>query len=420
MLAKVTLENFFSFGKKTEILLHPKVNVLVGINGSGKSNFLKALCLLYEGISGDGFKNTFLGVYGGFDGVAFGGNKNPIKLTFEFKKGNVALSPFMGAYKFEDSIIYEIVIHYDDYNDHTPYFLEEKIYSRQSEANNKELVFLKIRDTTGHLREKVLTKEKKENRYTDRKIIKDISNEGYDESELFLSQISDPERYRALHVLSDTIGLISVFGTFDTSQNGQVRDISYSKEIIKLLPNGSNVSYVLNHLVYRHKNHFKQIIKFLGKINPAFQAYEVQGIGNRLLLSLKEKGFDEKFRISIDSMSDGTLLYLIHLLIFKNPHQNMGLINLDEPEKGLHPDMINTIADLIKSETNKNLLQVIFATHSPLLLNKFSLDEILIFEKDKENQTCVSYKSEEDFEDWEGDFLTGQLWLNGELGGKRW
>jgi predicted ATPase len=64
--------------------------------------------------------------------------------------------------------------------------------------------------------------------------------------------------------------------------------------------------------------------------------------------------------------------------------------------------------------------QLIIATHSPLLLNLFELDEILIFEKDDTNQTVVSIRTEDDFEDWNEDFLVGQLWLRGLIGGKRW
>jgi hypothetical protein len=43
-----------------------------------------------------------------------------------------------------------------------------------------------------------------------------------------------------------------------------------------------------------------------------------------------------------------------------------------------------------------------------------------IFEKDANNSTIISTKSEEDFENWQGEFLAGQMWLNGQLGGVRW
>jgi len=56
MIYKITLENFFSFKSPTTIFLNPDINILVGINGSGKSNFLKAIYLLQESIVGNGLE----------------------------------------------------------------------------------------------------------------------------------------------------------------------------------------------------------------------------------------------------------------------------------------------------------------------------------------------------------------------------
>jgi AAA15 family ATPase/GTPase len=69
MITKITLENFFSFKQPTSIALNPDINILLGINGSGKSNFLKAVHLLYESIVGSGFENTFLKEWSGFNSV---------------------------------------------------------------------------------------------------------------------------------------------------------------------------------------------------------------------------------------------------------------------------------------------------------------------------------------------------------------
>ncbi|MEZ4828110.1 MAG: hypothetical protein R3C61_17770 [Bacteroidia bacterium] len=70
---------------------------------------------------------------------------------------------------------------------------------------------------------------------------------------------------------------------------------------------------------------------------------------------------------------------------------------MDEPETSLHPDMIHSVAELLKIDKKDNF-KIDNATHSALLLNAFDLDEVLIFEKDESNQTVVKIKSEEDFE----------------------
>jgi predicted ATPase len=67
-----------------------------------------------------------------------------------------------------------------------------------------------------------------------------------------------------------------------------------------------------------------------------------------------------------------------------------------------------------------NSSQLIIATHSPLLLNAFTLEDVLVFEKEENNASVVKRYYEEDFDMYEGDLLPGQLWLRGEIGGKRW
>ena len=53
-------------------------------------------------------------------------------------------------------------------------------------------------------------------------------------------------------------------------------------------------------------------------------------------------------------------------------------------------------------------------------MNQFELEDVLVFEKNEENSTVVRTVSEDDFPDWEGDYLPGQMWLLGQIGGKRW
>jgi predicted ATPase len=100
--------------------------------------------------------------------------------------------------------------------------------------------------------------------------------------------------------------------------------------------------------------------------------------------------------------------------------ENKGMICLDEPETGLHPDMTKSISDVMKDAVYDNYLQIIVATHSPLLLNCFEIEDILIFEKDDKNSSLVSKKISSDFDQWAEGYTLGQLWLMGKLGGKRW
>ena len=80
--------------------------------------------------------------------------------------------------------------------------------------------------------------------------------------------------------------------------------------------------------------------------------------------------------------------------------------------------MINSVAEMLRRASLDS--QLIIATHSPLLLNAFTLEDVLVFEKEENNATIVKRYYEEDFEEYDGEILPGQLWLRGEIGGKRW
>ena len=160
---------------------------------------------------------------------------------------------------------------------------------------------------------------------------------------------------------------------------------------------------------------YEKIRESLSDINPNFTDIGYNMFGSRLYLSLREKNLAH----TVDALhiSDGTLKYMLLLAIFYNPERGV-LIDIDEPESCLHPDMIRSVAKIMKSAAKTS--QIIVATHSALLLNSFELDDILVFEKNSKNETLVKRYSDDDFEEREGELLPGQLWLNGEIGGKRW
>ncbi len=152
-----------------------------------------------------------------------------------------------------------------------------------------------------------------------------------------------------------------------------------------------------------------------GSSNPYFKSIEISNLYGQSYLSLREKNMSKA--IGALHISDGTLRFLLMESVFYNPSRGV-LVAIDEPERGMHPDMIRSIADMMKHAAGQS--QIIVATHSPHLLNQFELEDILVFEKDSENSTIIRRVSESDFPDWEGEYLPGQMWLLGQIGGKRW
>jgi len=411
MLTSVLLENFFSFGEQT-IKVNSNTNILVGINGTGKSNFIKALQFLYETVSGE---KTYLEIFEEWGGVSEVLNKNigkktSISLSFEFDKNwlpQLFGSIDFGVFKFPGSVT--LTFDFDIYDEKISFVgeyigskLDEQKYIWYQKTHNDFFRFVHIRSAP----------------FTEKAGIVDYVEEFVDEQPV-LAQITerDRERFAPLYTLKQAILQMAVYYHFDISRESKIRALSKIYAQKKLLSNGENLVHLLNTLSTKQLVAYEKIEEHLSKINPNFKSLTFSvPMGNQILMSLREKNMQHV--IPINQMSNGTLQYLLLLAILFNPDRGK-LICIDELETGLHPDMIKTICDLIKLAM-KDGTQFFIATHSPLVLNNFELEDLIIFEKDENNQTYAVKKTEEDFPEWEGEFLAGQMWLRGQLGGKRW
>lgn len=409
MIRKITLENFFSFGEPTTIDLNPDINIMVGINGSGKSNFIRAIKLLYEGVTGEGFEKVFLRDWSGFNAV---GNfnktqKDYIRLTFEFDKKAIGRSVGYKGYDFSKNPIYEITIFRVG---GTAYYLREKLFTESIHKNKQPFIFMEMENSEG------VISAREEGSVGLQRYPQEKRQITFKSTELVLRQVSDPDRFYPLFTLKRALEKAAVYEYFDTTLKSKIRQpASYDTEE-RLWFDGHNLMSILQRIKNHHSLQYEAIEQFIKRINPSFKDISFDFQGSKLFLVLREKHLTKS--VTIEHVSDGTLRYLILLAILLNPNRG-NLICIDEPEIGLHPDMINSIAEAIKKASKDNS-QMIIATHSPLLLNAFELDEILVFEKDEQNQTQVFYPSEEDLEGWNENSLVGQFWLQGLIGGKRW
>ena len=111
MLKAVIIQDFFSFKGKTEIKLNDRVNLLLGINGSGKSSFINSLRILTEGIVGEGLVKLIQEQWGGYEEIinCNGEQKAPyaqITYIFDYKK----LNTINTMADFKSDVYYRITI----------------------------------------------------------------------------------------------------------------------------------------------------------------------------------------------------------------------------------------------------------------------------------------------------------------------
>ncbi|MBR1851242.1 MAG: AAA family ATPase [Bacteroidales bacterium] len=401
MIKSVTIKDFFSFKGETKIDLNQGVNIMLGINGSGKTSFINAFRLLYEGVCGVGFEKLFQTEWGGFREVANACGENTpdcivLKYVFDAEK----LKELSPKSPFTSDVNYRIILRPLG---ETSYTIEEELWTSDKRDISQYFTFLRFEHGRG-----VLSVYHESGVKTE-KFAGDTS-----EQELILRQLSDPKRFLPSQTIRNAIAQMALYETFDTSNHSVVREPATTNSDIRLSYNGSNLTALLSNLSSDQIT-FERIESKLADINRFFKSFHFQLFGSRIYLSLIEKNL--RHEIGMRFISDGTLRYIILLSILMNK-QGGRFVGLDEPEGRLHPDMIHSIADLIKSAAQNR--QLIVATHSPLLLNDFELEDILVFEKDEDNSTIVQRYFEEDFPQYEGALLPGQLWLNGEIGGKRW
>lgn len=400
MIKELIIRDFFSFKGEHTIELNPGVNILVGINGSGKTSFLNAVTLLYEGIAGGGLSALFRqwGMYNSIVNAC--GEEKPECFSVTYVFDADALKKIVSAFPFKKDVYYKITVF--PIGDGTSYSLCETLYSEDSSGKKKTFSYLEFRNGVGQI--SVRTKNGIE--------VEKYESGMLSAQELALRQITDPQRYLPSFVVREAINAIAGYSKFNFDK---VRQPAGANDIKRLVSTGENLSQLLSNLNNNYTFQYEKIMECLKDINPNFTGLGYNVFGSRLYLSLREKNLAH----AIDAlhMSDGTLKYMLLLSIFHNPNRG-ALINIDEPESCLHPDMIRSVAKMMKGASKTS--QIIVATHSALLLNAFELDDILVFEKNDSNETQIVRYSEDDFENREGELLPGQLWLNGEIGGKRW
>jgi predicted ATPase len=401
MIKKVEITNFYSFGKAV-VLLHPETNILIGINGSGKSNFLHVVRFLKEGVAGIGLKKHILDNLGGFDNIYFKGhtngnpaNKISIQYTFD---GHFIASKNYG-FRFNEDIVYTITLTRSP--SYQNYYVSENLISESG------YVYLDFHNGEGNLNDKVEEGSQSEQNlinYTD-----------FDPQELVIKEVSDTNRYYAITTIKKTIRDIAVYDYFDTTPKSLIRKPMLSTSEKRLFSDGTNLPQILNTIKINHKASYKKIVDMLIEVNPNFSGFDFNFIGGNIELMLEEKGLNSAVHVS--NISDGTLRYLCLLSVLYNPERG-GLVCIDEPETGLHPDMIINVANAIKEASSESTL--IISTHSENLLNYFDIENLKVFEKDDMNSTVVNSYEPAEFADWYEEFSIGQMWKQGDFGGVRY
>ena len=388
LLREIRLRNLLSFGPQTEPLELRPLNVLIGPNGSGKSNLVEAISLLRAAPThlaapvrdGGGIRDW---IWKGTPGATAAlevvvenpGGRQPLRHSIEFTES---------SQKFE--------------------LVDERIENAiSSDAQDGAYSYYRFQQGRP-----VLNVRDQGERKLDRE------NVSFDES--ILSQRKDPDQYPEITYLSQIYARIRQyrewsFGRFTTPRQPQKAD--QSNDFLE--PDSGNLGLVLNRL--RRDPAVKRIVlENLRQLYDGIEDYDVSVEGGTVQVFFHEKGLVNP--VPATRLSDGTLRYLCLLAILCHPSPPP-LICIEEPELGLHPDIMPTMARLLKAASDR--CQLVVTTHSDILVDEFSdqPEAVVVCEK-SQGQTGMKRLDRPALQEWLEKYRLGQLWTQGQIGGVRW
>jgi len=178
---------------------------------------------------------------------------------------------------------------------------------------------------------------------------------------------------------------------------------------------GSNLGVVLDRLLARPSVK-DRILTSLQTFYENAKDLRTTVEGARVQTRLEEKGLNAT--VPLVRMSDGTVRWLALLAILLNPDPPP-LVAIEEPELGLHPDMVHELGKLLVEASTR--MQIIITTHSTQLIEEFTDTPEVVIVCEKENGASTFERlNAQELAAWLKEYSLGQLWTSGQLGGNRW
>lgn len=362
-LDSITVRGFRSIASIENLKLGP-INVVIGPNGSGKSNFIAIFSFLHA--IREGRLQDYVLKAGGADKVLHFGSKVTKQLHF-----HISFQDDRNQYKIDlqpteaDELVPQ---------NETVYFWDKSRYPAP---------------------------------YTDPLVR--VGKEAGISSSALTSKVASYarahlDRWRLYH-FHDTSSSSPMKKTADVNDNRFLRS------------DGANLAAFLYYLSLKHETSFSLITRTVQRVTPFFNDFVLNPQklnSDKIRLEWRHKGSEAYFDVS--SFSDGTLRFIALATLFLQPDDYLpSVVLVDEPELGLHPYAITMLASLIKQASLKT--QVIVSTQSPLLLDHFQPEDVLVADR-VDGGTQFTRLESQKLSGWLEDYSLGQLWEKNEFGGR--
>lgn len=347
------------------------VTVLIGANGSGKSNVVRFFEMLSWMLRSQKLEQ-FVALQGGADDQLFMGNKATPRLEADIRlaaPGGVNEYSFALSYGAPDRFV----------------FTEERLrFSRGDIEGDAPWQSLGSGHTEARIHSAAQGRSADVNETTARVIRRLLQDCG-------------------TFQFHDTSAGSSMKRRWDVSDNRGLRS------------DGGNLPAVLMRLQDDYPDCFEWVQQNIRRVLRGFDSFVLEEDHGHVLLRWRGTGSDKTFGAHLTS--DGSLRFFALVTLLNLPPEMLPSVALiDEPELGLHPAAVTLVGSMIDSLASQ--CQVIVATQSPQLVNCFSLEDIVVMEL-RDSSTVACRKSRDGYERWlDEDYTTGDLWQMNLLGGR--
>jgi predicted ATPase len=206
-----------------------------------------------------------------------------------------------------------------------------------------------------------------------------------------------------------------VYHFHDTSESAGVKKYSSIADNKFLFEDASNLAPFLYVLKETQQKYYERIVKTIQLVIPFFDDFVLQPNPlnkENIRLEWVDNYSDKTF--TANELSDGSLRFICMATLLLQ-EQLPKVILLDEPELGLHPSAITILSGLLKKASKRS--QVIVSTQSVSLVNEFDAEDIIVVEK-KEDESTFRRLDPEKLEGWLSEYSLGELWDKNVIGGK--
>lgn len=362
LIEELTIEGYKSIRQLIDFPLK-QLNIMIGANGSGKSNFVSFFRLIRN------IMNRNLQYYiqknGGPEAHLFMGSKITEQII-----GIISFSKYRYEFKLGPTADNRLI------------FIDERFYSNEP------------------------------NRVSDAKTA--FAAGGFEETRVVKAIHEGPGREMAAEIYT-LITNWRLCHFHDTSDTAKIKRPCAINQNERLDEDGGNLAAFLYPLYQKYDASYRKIRDVVRLVAPFFDDFYLRPLVNnpeQIQLEWKQRSSEQPFLAS--QLSDGTLRFICLATALLQPKPPSSMI-IDEPELGLHPYAISLLADLLKQSSTQT--QIIIATQSATFLDHFDPDDIIVIDRVGDYSIFKRLESNQ-LKEWLHEYTLGELWLKNIFGGR--